>query len=70
MTKLNTAMPAMADQDRAAEFDKLKQNIHSKLVDKLDLSHVGELEGDVLRREIPLSYGVGQTTTTSLLDFA
>ena len=54
MTKLNTAMPAMADQDRAAEFDKLKQNIHSKLVDKLDLSHVGELEGDVLRREIRL----------------
>ena len=52
MTKLNTSMPPVADTDRAAEFDKLKQNIHSKLVDKLDLSHVGDLEGDVLRREI------------------
>ena len=40
--------------DRAAEFEKLKQRIHSKLVDKLDLSHVGDLEGEVLRREIRL----------------
>ena len=37
-----------------AEFEKLKQRIHSKLVDKLDLSHVGDLEGEVLRREIRL----------------
>jgi pilus assembly protein CpaF len=35
-------------------FEELKQRIHSKLVDKLDLSRVGELEGDVLRREIRL----------------
>ncbi|NQU19785.1 MAG: CpaF family protein [Candidatus Nealsonbacteria bacterium] len=35
-------------------FDELKQRIHSKLVDKLDLTRVGELEGDVLRREIRL----------------
>ena len=52
MTNLNTSMPSMGAQDKEAEFDKLKQNIHSKLVDKLDLTHVGELEGDVLRREI------------------
>ncbi|MGD9126995.1 MAG: CpaF family protein [Planctomycetia bacterium] len=33
-------------------FDDLKRRIHSKLVDKLDLTKVGDLEGDVLRREI------------------
>jgi len=36
------------------EFENLKRQIHSKLVDKLDLTRVGELEGDVLRREIRL----------------
>jgi pilus assembly protein CpaF len=54
MTKLNAPLPHGAAKDKAAEFEKLKQRIHSKLVDKLDLSHVGELEGDVLRREIRL----------------
>lgn len=53
------AMPAFppvqsAEASKAAEFDKLKRRIHSKLVDKLDLTRVGELEGDVLRREIRL----------------
>ena len=33
-----------------SEFDQLKQRIHGKLIGKLDLSRVGELEGDVLRR--------------------
>jgi pilus assembly protein CpaF len=37
-----------------AEFEELKRRIHGKLVDKLDLSRVGELEGEVLRREIRL----------------
>src|ERR1051325_10373168 len=41
-----------ADAAKADEFDQLKRRIHSKLVDKLDLNRVGELEGDVLRREI------------------
>ncbi|MBN2477008.1 MAG: CpaF family protein [Pirellulales bacterium] len=43
-------------QSESAEntFEDLKQRIHSKLVDKLDLSRVGELEGDTLRREIRL----------------
>lgn len=45
---------AKPGNDRVAEFEKLKQRIHSKLVDKLDLSHVGDLEGEVLRREIRL----------------
>jgi pilus assembly protein CpaF len=39
-------------ESKEVSFDELKQRIHSKLVDKLDLSRVGELEGDVLRREI------------------
>ena len=39
---------------KAEEFEKLKQKIHGKLVDKLDLTRVSELEGDVLRREIRL----------------
>ncbi len=39
---------------KEASFEELKQRIHSKLVDKLDLSRVGDLQGDVLRREIRL----------------
>ncbi len=34
------------------EFDLLKQKIHQKLIGKLDLGRVGELHGDVLRKEI------------------
>jgi len=41
-------------ESKESSFEQLKQRIHSKLVDKLDLSRVGELEGDVLRREIRL----------------
>jgi pilus assembly protein CpaF len=54
MTRLATPGPNVANRDRELEFEKLKQRIHSKLVDKLDLSHVGDLEGEVLRREIRL----------------
>ncbi len=36
------------------EFEELKRLIHGKLVDKLDLSRLGDLEGDTLRREIRL----------------
>jgi pilus assembly protein CpaF len=43
-----------ADSAKAEEFDQLKRRIHNKLVDKLDLNRVGELQGDVLRREIRL----------------
>ena len=35
-------------------LDNLKRDIHNKLVDKLDLTKVGELQGEVLRREIRL----------------
>ena len=50
MTALNT--PVM-DQEQA-EFENLKQRIHAKLVDKLDLRSLGDLKGEVLRREIRL----------------
>jgi pilus assembly protein CpaF len=43
-----------AEQAKADEFETLKRRIHNKLVDKLDLSKVGELQGEVLRREIRL----------------
>ncbi len=38
----------------AKSFEDLKRLIHSKLVEKLDLSRVSDLEGDTLRREIRL----------------
>ncbi|MFV1964590.1 MAG: CpaF family protein [Pirellulaceae bacterium] len=37
---------------KAEEYESLKRRIHNKLVDKLDLTKVGDLEGDILRREI------------------
>jgi pilus assembly protein CpaF len=43
-----------AADPKESSFEELKQRIHGKLVDKLDLSRVGELEGDTLRREIRL----------------
>src|SRR5690606_41692824 len=52
---VSTGRPSsLSQQDREAEFENIKRRIHTKLVDKLDLSRVGELEGDVLRREIRL----------------
>ncbi|TWT30877.1 CpaF family protein [Blastopirellula retiformator] len=45
---------AKSGDAKQAEFENLKRRIHGKLVDKLDLSKVGELEGEVLRREIRL----------------
>ena len=46
--------PSRTSDSRESSFEELKQRIHSKLVDKLDLSRVSELEGDTLRREIRL----------------
>ena len=72
-----------ADAAKAEEFDLLKRKIHNKLVDKLDLNRVGELQGDVLRREIRLvvehleertvpslvaAYGLNEGTGTALAD--
>ena len=39
---------------RQQQFEDVKTRIHSKLVDKLDLSRVGDLKGDTLKREIRL----------------
>ncbi len=46
---------AIADRPettRTSQFEEIKRRIHGKLVDKLDLSRVGDLTGDVLKREI------------------
>ncbi len=51
---MKTLTSAHVADPQENSFEELKQRIHSKLVDKLDLSRVGELEGDVLRREIRL----------------
>lgn len=45
---------ARTSDGRQPSFEELKQRIHSKLVDKLDLSKISQLEGEVLRREIRL----------------
>src|SRR5262250_478978 len=42
------------DRQSNKSFEELKRLIHGKLVDKLDLSRVSDLEGDTLRREIRL----------------
>src|ERR1700722_8797187 len=42
------------DRQAGKSFEELKRLIHGKLVDKLDLSRVSDLEGDTLRREIRL----------------
>jgi pilus assembly protein CpaF len=51
---MKTATIRSSEDTKAVEFENLKRRIHGKLVDKLDLTRVGELEGDVLRREIRL----------------
>src|SRR5919204_78496 len=43
-----------ADRQGPKSFEELKRLIHGKLVDKLDLSRVSDLEGETLRREIRL----------------
>ncbi|MFK8112402.1 MAG: CpaF family protein [Rubripirellula sp.] len=46
-------MPAVRPEaNRQQQFEDVKRRIHSKLVDKLDLSRVGDLKGDTLKREI------------------
>lgn len=40
------------DHSKQDEFDNLKRRIHQRLVDKLDLSRVGDIKGESFRREI------------------
>jgi pilus assembly protein CpaF len=42
------------ERQASKSFEELKRHIHSKLVEKLDLSKVSDLAGDTLRREIRL----------------
>ena len=51
---MKTAALRTTEENKSVEFENLKRRIHGKLVDKLDLNRVGELEGDTLRREIRL----------------
>jgi pilus assembly protein CpaF len=53
-SKVPTAGLTNASNSKEVEFENLKRRIHGKLVDKLDMSRVGDLQGDVLRREIRL----------------
>jgi len=47
--------PALSrEKTQESSFEDLKRRIHGKLVDKLDLTRVGDMAGDVLRREIRL----------------
>ena len=54
MAKVANFPARTAEKSGDTDFEDLKRRIHSKLVDKLDLTRVGELEGEVLRREIRL----------------
>lgn len=47
-------MNRLRREDSQDDFENLKRLIHGKLVDKLDLNKLGELQGDTLRREIRL----------------
>ena len=49
-----TRIPSRQSDSKETSLEELKQRIHGKLVDKLDLTKVGELEGEILRREIRL----------------
>jgi pilus assembly protein CpaF len=47
-----TAPVRSAEATKIQEYENLKRRIHNKLVDKLDLTRVGDLQGETLRREI------------------
>jgi pilus assembly protein CpaF len=53
-SRLGTASVNGDRQSSNKSFEELKRLIHGKLVDKLDLSRVSDLEGETLRREIRL----------------
>ncbi|MEZ6059084.1 MAG: CpaF family protein [Planctomycetaceae bacterium] len=44
--------PAKTSRTNSSDFETLKAHIHGKLVEKLDLTRLSDLEGDSLRREI------------------
>src|SRR5271166_1299956 len=54
LSRTGTQSQTGLDRTSSKSFEELKRLIHSKLVDKLDLSRVSDLTGDTLRREIRL----------------
>ena len=60
LTSNNGSLKGLSGSQQSLErqsnksFEELKRLIHGKLVDKLDLSRVSDLEGDTLRKEIRL----------------
>ena len=54
MAKALPTAPRSGDRTNESDFEDLKRKIHSKLVDKLDLTKVGDLDGDMLRSQIRL----------------
>jgi pilus assembly protein CpaF len=50
--KPTTAPGRPGDQGKQEDFESTKKRIHQRLVDKLDLSRVGDLKGESFRREI------------------
>jgi pilus assembly protein CpaF len=53
-SRLTGSLSGTTDRQGNKSFEDLKRLIHGKLVDKLDLSRVSDLEGETLRREIRL----------------
>src|SRR6516164_3980690 len=53
-SRLLSGTASAAERQGTKSFEELKRLIHSKLVEKLDLSRVSDLEGETLRREIRL----------------
>src|SRR5437899_1591994 len=53
-SRLGGASQSGLERQGSKSFEELKRLIHGKLVDKLDLSRVSDLDGDTLRREIRL----------------
>ncbi len=54
MSNTGTTTSPNRNPSSESDFEELKMLIHSKLVDKLDLTRLGDLDGDTLRREIRL----------------
>ncbi len=54
LSRLGNTSQIGNERQSAKSFEELKRLIHGKLVDKLDLSRVSDLEGETLRREIRL----------------
>ncbi|QDV13426.1 Putative conjugal transfer protein [Rosistilla oblonga] len=52
MSRTMNPTAGRTELSRQEQFEQIKGRIHSKLVDKLDLSKVGDLKGDTLKREI------------------